>query len=691
MARLPYAGAILLGASLGGPWAYAQAQPLPGSKAVPGEANAPGADGAPAPAAVEVVVEGERNEPLGSSPTRRDLDLLDVQRLPGAFGDAFRAIEALPGVAPLASGMPHLFVRGANPSATGYFVDGIAVPFLYHLAIGPSVINPALIDDVVFYPGAYPAAYGRQVGGIVAASTRPPRRRLRLEAEVRLFDAGAYAEVPVFTERAQLFAAARYAYPGPMLSLVAPGTRLGYWDYQLGGSYQLSRRDRVGVLAFGSSDHLGQVDDRGVETELFGTRFHRVQAFLERRSPPAEGGDEGARARLALGYGRDDSALGEQGTLGSHDYVMRADAQVPLGPGARIGGGVDLAAEDVTFVPSPDLVPAPEPEGGEQVFEFDITKAFGSRINAAAGGYLELSVRPFAGLELVPGMRFDLYGEGHAVEPVWEPRGALRIHPASLLTLTTAAGAMHQRPSLLVAVPALAPRGLARGLQGATQLSQALDLALPLDIAATVTGFYHDYRDLTDLAATCGAGIEQCSVTDRAAGRAFGVEVALRRSLAERVGGLLSYTMSRSERRYRGETFLSDFDRTHVLHAALGVDLGRRWHVGGQLSVYDGRPHSLIAIDHPERPNEATLIGKRNALRRPPFVRLDLRAEKRWVVAERGWIGVVVELFNLTLQKETVDFDCRVSEVLGTQSGLTCGGQEVGPITIPSLGVSGGI
>ena len=62
-----------------------------------------------------------------------------------------------------------------------------------------------------------------------------------------------------------------------------------------------------------------------------------------------------------------------------------------------------------------------------------------------------------------------------------------------------------------------------------------------------------------------------------------------------------------------------------------------------------------------------------------------------WVIAEKGFVSLVIELFNITFQKETIDYDCRVSEVVGSQTGLDCGGQAVGPISVPSIGVSGGL
>jgi hypothetical protein len=96
---------------------------------------------------------------------------------PGAAGDPFRVIESLPGVTTLMWPLPLYSVRGANPGNTGFLLDGIKVPSLFHLALGPSVIHPLLIDRLDFYPGSYPVQFGRSVGGLVSASTAAPPGR----------------------------------------------------------------------------------------------------------------------------------------------------------------------------------------------------------------------------------------------------------------------------------------------------------------------------------------------------------------------------------------------------------------------------------------------------------------------------------------------------------------------------------
>src|SRR5262249_57849333 len=112
----------------------------------------------------------------------------EVRLLPGAFGDPFRAIDALPGVTPLASRVPFFYVRGAPPGNVGYFLDGIRVPLLYHIGLGPSVVHPAIMDRVDLYAGAYPARFGRFAGGIIAGETHDPAPERHGQANLRLSD-----------------------------------------------------------------------------------------------------------------------------------------------------------------------------------------------------------------------------------------------------------------------------------------------------------------------------------------------------------------------------------------------------------------------------------------------------------------------------------------------------------------------
>jgi hypothetical protein len=162
-----------------------------------------------------------------------------------------------------------------------------------------------------------------------------------------------------------------------------------------------------------------------------------------------------------------------------------------------------------------------------------------------------------------------------------------------------------------------------------------------------------------------GGAVEN-ALEARALGSSLGFEVFVHRRLTKRLGGFLSYTLSRSTRTIGNATFPSAFDRTHVANAALAYDLGRNWRAGTRLVFYTGVPKSA-----PSNSSVPT-VPSSSPDRDPPFYRVDLRLEKRWTLSQTAWISFVMEFMNATLHKETF------------------GSTEIGPVSIPSIGVEAG-
>src|SRR5262249_52682250 len=67
---------------------------------------------------------------------------------PGPWGDQTRAVMSMRGVSSVPSGVPSRVVRGSSPASTALFIDGVEVPLLFHMFIGPSVIHPDLVDSL---------------------------------------------------------------------------------------------------------------------------------------------------------------------------------------------------------------------------------------------------------------------------------------------------------------------------------------------------------------------------------------------------------------------------------------------------------------------------------------------------------------------------------------------------------------
>ncbi len=655
--------------------------------APPPATQKPGA-GAPAPKMLEILVVGQR-EPL-----RHTLARADVRDMPGAFGDPYRAIEALPGVVPIVSGLPYFYVRGAPPGNVGYFFDGIPVPYLYHFAAGPGVLSPAFVDHVDLYPGAYPARYGRFAGAIVAGEMAPPSYRFKGEASIRLIDSGATIEAPFANGRGSAMVGGRFSYTAAVLSLVVPDVSLSYWDYQARARYELDAKNSVELLTFGAGDFLSDVETdyvgqagsgplgqpamltaRRRENTVVDVDFHRLDVRWDHR---LEHGNW--RNALLLGLDRTGADNGNV-TATNHMIGARSEYRQALTPELTLRAGGDVLLESLaqqvqnqstssTVSTSPTFDGTGSSIGNNTDNNADL--GFDrARLDFTSGAWADAVLAVTPRLEVTPGLRADLFVSGGRVALSLDPRISVRYTLTKKLSVTHGLALVHQAPSFVVPVPGFKP-SLAGGLQSALQYSAGVSYTLPAGFESSLAVFQNAFFNMTDLISliqlqnTTGQ-----SVTDiRATGHAYGAELSIRRSLARNVGGFLSYTLSRSVRSTGTLEGPATSDRTHVLNLGLSGNLGRNWRLGGRWLFYSGIPVQV-----------ATLREAQSPPRTPPFWRLDVKLQKRWYIkAPDAWWGVVFEVLNTTLNKETVSGDC---------SGSTCGYQSIGPVTVPSIGAEG--
>jgi TonB family protein len=660
----------------------------------PGEAQAGSAAPVQSAAATplySVTVGGQRSIDV------KKLGKAEVRQLPGAFGDPYRAIEVLPGVTPIASGLPYFFVRGAPPGNVGYFFDGVSVPLLYHVAAGPGVIHPAFIRSVDLYAGGYPARYGRYVGGIVAGEAEDPSGVARGEANIRLVDAGAFVEVPFANQRGNAMVAGRYSYTGAVVSLLAPEVTVGYWDYQAKVRYQLSGKDSVSVFGFGSHDFLSAENDNGVKEQILDLTFHRLTADYQRQLTPQSSLRLTALTgldRTGVGGDPDDADQRDQ-KLETRTLGARALYTTALSPGARLEVGADVYASDIDIaldfpnnddfdeVPVPALsasITYPEP-GFPQLVLDPFDRARTERIRTAArgrfagrnellGGTWVQATLEAGAFSVVPGLRLDWYNTGTSRKVTLEPRLGLRVAVSPAVTLFQSIGVAHQTPSFAIPLPGLSGTP-SEALQRAAQSSSGVELKLPWKLWGSATLFQNATFNSTDqfgAANLRNSNPNLSAFAERTLNHSYGLELYLKRSLTERLGGLLSYTLSRSTRSVQNISGPSSFDRRHVLNLALAYEFRNRVRLGSRLVAYSGVPaqvaYAAVAKDPP---------------RTPAYYRLDWRLEKRWPIGEGGaYWALVAEVLNTTLNLESLRSSCYA---------YGCNDNPIGPVTVPSIGL----
>jgi TonB family protein len=595
----------------------------------------------PSPDAPQAVsVRGEREE-LASLHIPRT----ETRFVPGGFGDPFHVVEALPGMAPWLSGLPYYYVRASPPENVGYAIDGIRVPLLFHAGAGPSMIAPALVDSVDLYPGAYPARYGRFAGAIIAGETTPPvTDRTRAEFGARVFDANAFAETPYDDGRGSVMAAARYGYTDLVIGLVAPKYRVGYWDYQARVSHRTWGKDTIAIFAFGAHDELTYLGQ-----PTFHVDYHRVDL---RYDHPINGGN----LRVAATVGSDDTFTALQTSTGAGASAalrgptgrVRAELEDRVGPSVRIRAGGDFG-----------------------VARFNVDN-YGDVIHAAhmdfeGGAYADVVWRPLRGLELVPGFRADVYEARGRTVFAPQPRLATKLRISKDVSWISGLGVAHQEPTEEVFVPAKLPDPVNEAPRDSYQASEAVEVRLPSSTRARVTGF------ASRLVAPSVSGGQ----------RAEGVELFLHRAFTERLGGFVSYTLSRSDTTLGTATYRSLWDRTHILSVVLGYDFGSGWRIGGRFFLVWGRADT---VKSPPLDCAAGQVGAPTyAVTRtlPPFFRVDARIEKRWTFSGGPWIAATFECFNSLGNAEPVGGE------YSPAAGLTLRTQA--PILFPTFGVEGGL
>lgn len=646
------------------------------------------------------VVQAERQVAVSSTTLRGD----ELRRVPGTRGDPLRVVGSLPGVAPLAGFLPYVVVRGAAPGNTGYYLDGTRVPILFHVAIGPSVIHPQLIDSVDFYPGGAPVRLGRYTSGIIEARTVPARRdRVHGDVDIRLTDAGGLLEIPFdrrrvgdCTEptrsdrkaaavkagggkkgaaaaealrcergpaRGALTLAGRYSYSGAVLSLVNDQVRIKFWDYQARVDHSLGPNIDLTAFAYGSFDDLGtkavtEADGTVTPATTFlSAQFHRIDTRLRQRLR------DGGSAIYAVVLGLDQAGSVSQVGTDQWRVAPRLDFRVPLQEGLALGFGLDQELQ---------LFRLPRFATETEEISEDIALLFSERTVAVTAGYFEVMWQK-AGFEARPGIRTDFYvqagnspylprarGVTHATGV--DPRLLLRERVGPRLVLEQAVGLYHQPPSSPIPIPGIESfgfeRGLQRNIQGAFGYElQLFDERLLLQQEAYL-GRLSNLQDYELAEATEEEPIDELEdVISQVTGWAYGLETLLKLDPRLRTFGWVAYTLSRSTRTHQvGGSAPATWDQRHIVNVVLGYKISQKWYFSGRMHYHTGRPWTAPVGSQTQF---EALRDNRNNARLPPFLQLDLRIERIWRWPD--WqLHALLDVTNSTYSKEV--FICTAGE-----------------------------
>ena len=676
----------------------------------------------------ETVVRADRPRTEVSRVTLHDQELREV---PGTMGDPFRVVMLMPGVTTLASGLSYPVVRGVQPAASAFFVDGVRVPFLYHLLVGNAVVHPDFIDTLDFQVGVPSARYGGLLGGAVDAHVSRPREAgVRGSAYLDIINSGVFLEVPFPETGTTVTAAARISYTGLIVTRVAnsikapstytlpdgqqyvdqglPKLYADYWDYQARVEQRVGDEGRVRLLALGSSDAVGLTARHPDHASGgVGLLFHRVDV---RGRHPLAGGE--AEVGLTLGYDRLGLAFTEGGTpeggtyeLTQGNVALRTGYTRELSPSLRLESFGQLERRSAGLVATGTFRPVGPVDGKDAYSRPDLLATF-------AGVGAQLAWRPAARWTLVPGLRLDSYhGFGLDTFVALEPRLAVRHALTDALTLKAGAGLYHQPATVLLPVPAGEMLALERGLQRALQFSAGAEWRPSREWEVSAEAYYNpllrtlefNFEDVVSNLRRRGLEAEDV----QGHGYTYGVELMVRRPLGRHWFGWLTYGFNQS-RRYEQYSRLGPngealeqaegylpyvFEQAHSVNAALSYRFSFAT-LGAVAHFNTGRPESgqfgyrtrREGVDSRGEP-EWLPVSRDAVGRLPGFFRLDVRASRSWVL-DRFILEAYLDVFNITARSEVVSYEYGFGAPAGQPPKLTKKKIAV-PVILPTLGVKG--
>ncbi|KIG12605.1 TonB family protein / TonB-dependent receptor [Enhygromyxa salina] len=671
------------------------------------------------------VVRSER--PVAVS--RTTLREQELHEIPGSGGDPFAVIKSLPGAAQVSGFLPYVVVRGAAPGNTGYYLDGVRVPALFHVAIGPSVVHPYFIDEVDFYPSGAPVRLGRYASGIVEGRTRMAARdRLRGELDVRLTDAGALLEIPFDRPRdpscardrktqpscrqpgrGALTLAGHYSYTGLILSAIpALNVKIRFWDYQARLDHDLGPRARYTAFVFGSYDELGQrsalvstLDEDGIPIPTIDDdpdpyvrlEFHRIDQRIRQRV--RNGGRVDYRVTLGLDRSGVQSIRVDQWRV-----APRIDAQLRVGERVTLHTGLD---QELQIFRLPQGFGAGELTSSIE----DLSLLLSERVVSVTGLYFDVAYRR-GPIEIRPGIRGDLWVStgpspylpaARSVSSAlgFDPRVIVREQVSERVSLRQSLGLYHQAPDPPLPIPGIESVGLEDGLQRNLQGSfgwtwEIADRAvLSQDAYVGRLSNMQDYElsQGLDASGDPSTADEFDDYLIRVSGWSWGLETMLRLVPNGKLYGWLAYTLSWSVRDYPLGGFApATWDQRHILNAVLGWNVNRKWRIGGRFHVNSGRPYTTRQLDANGQLEDLVeaWTNHRNDARMPAFMQLDVRVERIFALRQAR-LHLYLDLANANFAREVLRCDSLAQDSVGAMANDGCVNPQAIRYVLPTLGL----
>ncbi len=631
--------------------------------------------------------------------TRQTLSREEIEALPQVGSDIFRAVNRLPG---LSSNdyAAHFGIRGGRHDETLILLDGLELHEPYHLKDfnegASSIVDSKTIDGVELMTGGFPARFGNRRSGVFDITSRTPDpERAEVELGASFLNSHALAMGPFGDGRGSWLAFGRTGYMGLLFQFIdqADLPRPRFEDGFAKASYRLSPTQQLALEFLHAGDRYtydiaattGFLDSINTR-EAARTRYGNRVAWTTLRS--ALGRRTSVRTMLSAGLVTRSRDGSERNVLtpapfyaienerrvsilgAAQDWTLGLSDRDVVSFGVEVRGLRNRDAYRSVVYRDPDD-PTPDPLGTYPIRTNSAFERSGSRFSLylsnrwrvagrlalEAGGRFDratwtgdrdLSPRTSAALDLGRGMTmrigWGLYRQIQNLDDVAALNNATRFYPSERSEQWTAGWDRALGKGSRLRVEGYLKRG--SRLRPVFRNWKGVIDAFPES---------NEDRVLVFPRRSTGKGLE--AYFDR----------PLARSLTARVSTSWSFTEEEARIVNANSTEPLTYDPTHPgpqdqRHAA---NLDFTWRLSratlnGSFAYHSGWPSTLeqltpVVNDNGD-PDFAVRPAKIYGARLPDYLRLDLRATRRWATRWGEFDGSL-EIINLTQHANVFGYD----------------------------------
>lgn len=570
----------------------------------------------------------------------------EISVVPKAIeADLFRTIAVLPGVVATSDVSSQFYVRGGGGDQNLIILDGMTIYNPFHALGIFSIFDADAIKEAEILKGGFPAQWGNRLSSVINIRTREGNKnRFSGKLNMSQVSGKALLEGPTPWDGSWMFSVRKSFFDEVLQKFVRQDTPFDFYDVIGRANVATGESGRLSLHTLFSGDRIRSDSSFDPEYEWSNAAYGMswFQVLENKYLIETTFSFSNFRGELKP---RENSLINPR-LSEVNDVYFNGSVTYFRDNGDQYGAGFMFRLPEYHFA----FVNSANYRRDE------------SRRNSETGIWFKYKLKQFRPFSLELGIRSDIFS---VLSPnsadAFEPRLGLSYDASKSLSFKASYARVHQRLVTITNeddVVSLFETWIPILDDQPSQEADHYILGVDGDVTFVpgmnfnLQGYYKDMRNLVEY------NRDKVDSSDpdfvRAEGLSYGIEAFLEEK-HPRYYGLLSYSLSYTERSVGDFTYRPRYDRRHSLNIIAGWKPGDGWDINMRWEYGSGLPFSQIVgfynrllftglfegggyID--ERGEPYTMLGSKNTGRLPSYHRLDVSVSKAF---QFEWVRLVAE------------------------------------------------